>query len=328
VRRTFGVTLLFLSPALLLPQSGIRCIDLDGETHRQVVVDREPGQYLGHPTTVLLEDGRTVLVVYPKGHGRGPIVMKRSTDGGTSWSGRLPVPENWSTSLETPTIHRIVDPEGRRRLILFSGLYPARLASSEDDGAHWSPLREIGEWGGIVVMSALVALRDGRYLGMFHDDGRFFRADGRRSATMTLYTTFSADGGRTWSHPTGIFAADSIHLCEPGIVRSPDGRRLAALVRENTRRHNSYVLFSDDEGENWSTPRELPPAFTRRLDRVGRNVRRRRRGEGGGIPDPAQGQPRRVGLRVSRCRGAPRWDVPSHELRPLDDRGGTVHPQR
>ena len=46
-------------------------IDLAGQTQRQVVVDREPGQYLGHPTTVLLEDGRTMLCVYPKGHGRG-----------------------------------------------------------------------------------------------------------------------------------------------------------------------------------------------------------------------------------------------------------------
>src|SRR5687767_9971284 len=30
----------------------IPTIDLAGETNRQVIVDREPGQYLGHPTTV------------------------------------------------------------------------------------------------------------------------------------------------------------------------------------------------------------------------------------------------------------------------------------
>jgi len=38
---------------------------------RQVVVDREPGQYLGHPTTVLLEDGRTMIAVYPRATARG-----------------------------------------------------------------------------------------------------------------------------------------------------------------------------------------------------------------------------------------------------------------
>ena len=46
----------------------IPLIDLANETHRQVVVDKEDGQYLGHPTTVLLEDGQTILTVYPKGH--------------------------------------------------------------------------------------------------------------------------------------------------------------------------------------------------------------------------------------------------------------------
>src|SRR5512145_1143796 len=104
----------------------IPAIDLAADTARQVVVDREPGQYLGHPTTVLLEDGKTILCVYPKGHGRGPILYKRSSNGGLTWSERLPVPENWATSKETPTIHRVVDAAGKKRLIVWSGLYPAR----------------------------------------------------------------------------------------------------------------------------------------------------------------------------------------------------------
>ena len=255
----------FLFLACLHPAEGqtrIRLIDLAGDTGRQVVVDREPGQYLGHPTTVLLEDGKTMIVVYPKGHGKGAIVMKRSSDGGMTWSPRLPVPENWSTSLETPTIHRTVDPEGKKHLILFSGLYPARMAVSDDDGATWSPLKPIGDWGGIVVMGSVERLKDGRYLAMFHDDGRFLRANGKLTHTMTLYKTLSDDGGMSWSEPEAIFAADSIHLCEPGILRSPDGKQLAALLRENRRVHNSYVIFSDDEGKSWSTPRELSLALT------------------------------------------------------------------
>jgi len=243
-------------------QSLLRHIDLATDSSRQVVVDREPGQYLGHPTTVLLEDGRTIIVVYPKGHGRGPIMMKRSIDGGLTWSRRLPVPDNWSTSLETPTIHRTFDQEGRKRLVVFSGLYPARRAISEDDGATWTPLTTIGDWGGIVVMSSVETLQDGRILAMFHDDGRFFRADGERSSVMTLYKTFSVDGGLTWSHPEEVFVADTVHLCEPGLVRSPDGKQLAALLRENTRSHNSFVMVSDDEGITWSAPKELPASLT------------------------------------------------------------------
>jgi hypothetical protein len=179
-----------------------------------------------------------------------------------TWSGRLPVPDTWATSLETPTIHRTVDGYGKKRLILFSGLYPARMSVSEDDGTTWTPLTSIGEWGGIVVMSSVGRLRDGRYIALFHDDGRFFREHGTRSSSMTLYKTFSNDGGLTWSAPESIYSADSIHLCEPGLVRSPDGNQLALLLRENTRTHNSFVMFSDDEGKSWSAPRELPWTLT------------------------------------------------------------------
>lgn len=39
----------------------IPVIDLAGERHRQVIVDKEPDQYLGHPTTVLLADGLVAI---------------------------------------------------------------------------------------------------------------------------------------------------------------------------------------------------------------------------------------------------------------------------
>lgn len=236
-------------------------IDLAGETARQVVVDREPGQYLGHPTTVLLEDGKTMLVVYPKGHGKGAIQYKRSTDGGLTWSGRLTVPESWATSLETPTIHRVVDGQKRKRLILFSGLYPIRMAVSEDDGKSWSELKKIGDFGGIVAMGAVMRLKDGRYVAVFHDDGRFFRNSGERGP-FVVYKTESRDGGLTWGEPVAIARHEAAQLCEPGLFRSPDGRQIAMLMRENSRKMNSFVSFSDDEGATWTAPRELPGALT------------------------------------------------------------------
>jgi hypothetical protein len=240
-------------------------IDLAAQEHRQVVVDREAGQYLGHPTTVLLEDGRTLICVYPRGHGAGAIIMKRSRDGGLTWSERLPVPENWATSKEVPTIHRVVDAEGAKRLIMWSGLYPARLAVSKDDGRRWTPLEPAGEWGGIVVMGCLFDIRTGpgHYAAMFHDDGRFFTSDDRRRSppVFTLYRTVSSDGGLTWSFPEGLLARSDVHLCEPGVVRSPDGRQLAVLLRENARRRNSHIMFSGDEGRTWSEPREMPDAL-------------------------------------------------------------------
>jgi hypothetical protein len=222
--------------AISAPPDTVVHIDLAHDGKRQSVVDREPGQYLGHPTTVLLEDGKTMIVVYPKGHGRGAIVMKRSLDGGLSWSERLPVPDNWATSQEVPTIHRVIDAAGARRLILFSGLYPIRMAVSEDDGRSWSPLEPIGDFGGIVTMSAVERLASGDYMALFHDDGRFLR-------------------GVIAEHPEA-------HLCEPGLVRSPDGSEIALLLRENSRQFHSFIVFSRDEGETWSDPVELPWTLT------------------------------------------------------------------
>ncbi|MDB6126843.1 MAG: hypothetical protein JWM35_739 [Verrucomicrobia bacterium] len=249
----------YLSPpdtAVLFP-----FVDLANDADRQIVVDREAGQYLWHPSTVLLEDGTTILCVYPKGHGRGALVLKRSTDGGLTWSGRLPVPENWATSLETPSIHRVIDAAGKKRLIVWSGLYPARLSVSEDDGTTWTPLSPVGNWGGTVVMGSVAAVRDapGRYLAWFNDDGAYI---GPKPATTTpahyrICQVESSDGGLTWSAPREIASSPDMLLCEPGFVRSPDGKQMALLLREETRKYFSQVIFSNDEGHTWTAPRPL-----------------------------------------------------------------------
>ena len=261
--------------ATLKPYLEIPTIDLDQETFRQVVIDKEEAQYLGHPTTVLYENGKTMLAIYPKGHGKGEIVMKRSKDGGITWSERIELPESWKTSKETPTIHRLVDAKGKKRLIVFSGLYPVRMAFSEDDGSTWSELNEIGDWGGVVIMSAMLPLNSGKghYMGLFHDDLRFMTADGqkihmndkvanRNQQIFTLFKTYTFDGGLTWTEPEKIMASRDMYLCEPAVIRSPDGKQIAVILRENSRRYNSQIIFSDDEGETWSDPRALPNELT------------------------------------------------------------------
>ena len=240
----------------------IPVVDLADERHGRVEVDREPGQYLGHPTTVLLEDNRTMIAVYPKGHGGGAIVMKRSRDAGLTWSERLSVPANWATSKEVPTIYRTIDPAGFKRLIMFSGLYPVRMSVSEDNGETWTPLAPIGRFGGVVAMADPVHLKDGRYMALFHDDGRFLREAGDGPSVYIVFKTLSSDGGLTWGEPEPVTTYPNADLCEPGAVRSPDGAQLAVLLRENSRRRNSMVIFSDDEGVSWSDPVELPGALT------------------------------------------------------------------
>lgn len=250
--------------------------------------------------------------------------MKKSYDGGKTWTERLPVPASWATSLEVPTIYRTKDANGQKHLIMFSGKYPIRLAHSEDEGESWSELEPISnDFGGITAMSDVTEVGNGEYLAFFHDDGHFIKPKGDRlievyvageganvasrivnsasdgnggwvayrvwnsSSKMAgpqikwekrfttteawdaadeshciVYSVRSRDGGLTWGELRTVCAHESAELCEPGVVRSPDRRQLAMLLRENSRKYNSFVCFSDDNGTTWSEPREMPGALT------------------------------------------------------------------
>jgi hypothetical protein len=68
---------------------------------------------------------------------------------------------------------------------------------------------------------------------------------------------FSTDGGLTWSDYEIVRDLPGLRLCEPEIVRSPDGRQLLCLIREDAR-HESLFMTSDDEGRTWSKEKKLP----------------------------------------------------------------------
>ena len=249
--------------AVVLHAAEPKPVDLAGETSLQTTIDRESGQYLGHPTAHLLPDGRTMLCCYPKGHGGGALVLKRSDDGGRTWSERLDVPASWATSKETPHLYAMTDAKGVERLVMFSGLYPIRTSISEDQGVTWSELEPIGNYGGIVaVADVMPAGAPGAYTAFFHDDGRFLREGGRGTPGFEVYAIDTTDGGVTWSQPRVVAVDPKLHLCEPGLVPSPDARRWAMLLRENSRAKNSHICLSDDDGATWSTPSELPDALT------------------------------------------------------------------
>ena len=75
-------------------------IDLNDRKDLQTVISRDSKIYMGHPSSVLLDDARTMVMMFLDEHGKGRLMWTRSEDAGRSWSKRLPVPEGWDTPLE------------------------------------------------------------------------------------------------------------------------------------------------------------------------------------------------------------------------------------
>ena len=231
----------------------VPALDISGETDRQVIVAQgTEASYKGHPTTLLLPDGKTMFCVYPLGHGGPAAVLRRSDDAGLTWSDPLDVPANWRSSNNCPALYRLVGPDGVARLFVFEGNGKMRQAVSLDDGVSWSPMQENG-LKTVMPFTAVIRLTDGRFMGGWN----------RGKAT---WLSVSEDGGLTWGQER-LLAAETPELpgawpCEPAFVRSPDGKQITCLLRENSRRFHSLTTTSNDEGETWSPLAELPRELT------------------------------------------------------------------
>lgn len=231
----------------------IPAIDLSDETERHVIVAQGTStSYKGHPTTLLMPDGKTMFCVYPLGHGGPNAVLRRSEDGGLTWSESLDVPENWRQSNNCPALYRLVGPEGTERLLVFEGNGQMRQAMSEDGGRTWSAMEKNG-LKTTMPFTAIIRLKDGRFMGGWN---------WQRGTWISL----STDGGLTWGPQRRIAQANeqfpAAWPCEPAFIRSPDGREIACLMRENSRRYMSMAMFSRDEGQTWTEMRELPRELT------------------------------------------------------------------
>lgn len=239
---------------------------------KQIIIDREPGQYLGHPDSVLLDDEQTILTVYPLGHGIGEAVINISRDFGYTWEGRRIPNETWKESRETPTIYKLDFTDGSQKLICITGgpgwgddkFKGWKTSISTDQGETWSD-KKIWYEGTqtMVAMSSLVRLKDengnwmDKWLGIYHD-GEY--------VNYKTYLTFNENGEEQWSKPKSIFpehrdVEKEVMLCEACIFRSPDGKQLALLARSQSHMHRSTISFSNDEGMTWTRPREVPGAL-------------------------------------------------------------------
>jgi hypothetical protein len=231
-------------------------VDVSEQKDRHTMIAAGTEQvYQGHPTTVSLADGKTIFCVWSINHGGAAGPMARSDDGGKTWT-RLDaqLPEGFRTHLNCPSIYRMTDSAGKERLWVFSAAKGSRKGPgmpsimSEDSGRTWKEMPPLG-FPCVMTFSSMVRLKDGRHLGLYHKG-----PGGADKAPLEVLQTITADGGFTWSEPRVVASVEGKNPCEPFVFRSPDGAELCCLMRENTHKERSLVMFSRDEGQTWTKP--------------------------------------------------------------------------
>lgn len=238
-------------------------------------------KYMAHPDSVLLKNGN-ILTVYPAGHGKGAVLNKISTDGGVTWSEEMEnTPKSWKDSRETPTIYRLKFTDGKTddKLIMISANPEWKndptdggfnCSVSTDEGQTWTEFETFYDINSsnpvipIVAMASLTQLKENgvfvdKWMGFFHDSDFY---------NYKTILTFDEQGNPQWSVPEKYFSQyrdieESSNMCEVECIRSEQGQgdELCLISRSNSKKVNSLVSFSNDEGETWSEPVELPAAL-------------------------------------------------------------------
>lgn len=236
-------------------------IDLSQDVERQTVIAQgTPSVYQGHPYSVQMRDPNTVFLVWNIGHGGFGGPMAKTTDGGKTWT-RLDdrLPEGYKKHKNCPSIYRLTNADGKEFLWVFSSQPNLARIVSEDGGQTWREESSLG-FPNVMAFSSIIpknpGQQDGCYLGFFHQevgsDGVARNREGGPNGHLRVVQSETTDGGFTWSEPKCVCEIPGKMPCEPFAFWSPDQREIGCLMRENTHKGRSLVIFSSDRGATWT----------------------------------------------------------------------------
>lgn len=244
------------------------------------VYDNKDKRYYGQPDMVRTATGR-LITAYPAGHGVGAIHMRYSDDNGASWHDVEKTPKGWEQSRETPTLYTLKMDGGKERIMMITGcpvwsndnkMRGWQTSYSDDNGVTWTDYKNwwpnmeesqsSAQNPAVVAMASLVQLHDEngkpmqKWMGVYHHQTGDF-------TNYKTYLTFDDKGNEQWSKPEPLLpdshdVEKERQLCEIGMFRSPDGKRIVGLCRAQSHNAPSTMIYSDDEGKTWSDPIDLP----------------------------------------------------------------------
>ncbi len=205
--------------------------------------------------------------------------MKISDDDGATWTRKTDIPASWAGSQETPTLYVLNLADGTERIMMITACpgwgtdsagnrYGWNTSYSDDNGETWTEYRhwqsnrtyDNANNDAIVAMASLVQLKDSdgndiqKWMGVYHNYAY---------VNFRTYLTFDENGDEQWSESEPYLAQwrsieSAYQMCEIGMFRSPDGKRIIGLARSQSHNNPATLIYSDDEGETWSKPMDLP----------------------------------------------------------------------
>jgi ribosomal protein L27 len=169
-----------------------------------------PGWAVSAPVRQM-PDGTCVLGIYHEADGQAWGGVTRSTDGGKTWSGAIPIGEGSGVYLDAETdVIRLKD--GRLFAALRSSKVHEHYAISEDEGLTWGPVQDIGFPGHAPHLNRL---RDGTIVLV------------QRIPKTAMWV--SRDETKTWQGP---YVIDNVGGAYPSTVELKDGTVLCVYYEE------------------------------------------------------------------------------------------------
>ncbi len=243
--------------------------------HKVFDIWRSPGRFTKNPDIIALPSGRLMLIYADTdshwSQENQILTLLASDDGGRAWFKHREIDranlQQGDERLVTPRLSRLHD--GRLAVIIdhddhghFHEDQPPGnwLYWSHDNGDTWTTAQKPAIMG--FEPDRILDLPDGR-LGVA---SHIMRGETQEFAVIL---TCSDDGGATWYEAATIADNGYHRFCEGAIVLLDDpgavgGQGLACILREN---HHagipSFVTFSQDSGQSWSSPQMCPFAFDR-----------------------------------------------------------------
>lgn len=210
----------------------------------EFVAEAPPTPQSHASTIVETGDGRLLAAWFGGEHEGAPdVAIWLSERDANGWSAPRKVADGGTQPAWNPVLFQPA--HGPLQLYYKAGPNPRQwwglLATSDDDGRHWSTARRLP--GGILgpIKNKPLQLPDGRILAPSSTE-----ADGER---WRAHVEWSDDGGTHWQRGGDLNDPAQIGAIQPSLLLHPDGR-LQALGR--TRQDRVFSTFSEDGGETWS----------------------------------------------------------------------------